>query len=84
MGIFVSETCWGNKITYFVASSWFFTLHYVYGARSHGHQISHNIVYELETPNRYTWNLFSVRPSYDKSYFLHTVAFNIITDILDD
>jgi hypothetical protein len=25
MGIFVPETCWGNKTAYFVASGWFFT-----------------------------------------------------------
>jgi hypothetical protein len=30
--------CWGNKTTYFVVSCWSFTFHYVYNARSHGHQ----------------------------------------------
>jgi hypothetical protein len=26
MGILVSETCWGNKTSYFFACSWFFTV----------------------------------------------------------
>jgi hypothetical protein len=39
MGILVSETCWGNKTAYFVASSWFYTCNCVYEARSHEHQI---------------------------------------------
>jgi hypothetical protein len=30
MNILVPETCWGNKTAYFVASSWFFTFHYIY------------------------------------------------------
>jgi hypothetical protein len=29
MGILVSKTCWGNKTTYFVASGWFFSFHYI-------------------------------------------------------
>jgi hypothetical protein len=39
MGILVPETRWGNKTAYFVASSWFFTFHYAYDARSHEHQL---------------------------------------------
>jgi hypothetical protein len=43
MGILVSETWWGNKTAYFFASSWFFTFHYVYDARSHEHQVFANL-----------------------------------------
>jgi hypothetical protein len=41
MGIFVPETCWGNKTAYFVASSWFFTFTM---STMHGHM---NINMEL-------------------------------------
>jgi hypothetical protein len=35
MGILVPETCWGNKTTYFIASSWFFTFTV---STMHGHR----------------------------------------------
>jgi hypothetical protein len=38
MVMLLPETCWSNKTAYFVTSSWFFILHYVYYARSHEHQ----------------------------------------------
>jgi hypothetical protein len=47
MSILMPETCWGNKTAYFVASSWFFTFHYVYDARSHEDQICINVTLRL-------------------------------------